>query len=147
MFPKVTTGSVTGIGGMFGALGGILVSKSAGALFDSYRAAGIAKSWVEAKAAGLGDYVAQIQGMSLLDKHKQLVDINKVDLGSVAKEVVAQLQEVNAASFDKLNALQAPIVQSSVSISYAIMFGICAFAYLIAWLIMHSLVPKMKRVE
>jgi MFS transporter, ACS family, hexuronate transporter len=40
MFPKNATASVTGIGGMFGALGGILISKSAGKLFDHYQMLG-----------------------------------------------------------------------------------------------------------
>jgi MFS transporter, ACS family, hexuronate transporter len=40
MFPKKTVGSVTGIGGMAGGLGGILVSKSAGYLFDYYKSIG-----------------------------------------------------------------------------------------------------------
>jgi MFS transporter, ACS family, hexuronate transporter len=72
MFPKSTTASVTGIGGMFGAIGGILIAKGAGKLFDYYKA--------------LGD-----------------------------KET-----------------------------AYLIMFIVCGLAYLLAWLIMHILVPKMK---
>ncbi|MBC7850169.1 MAG: MFS transporter [Chitinophagaceae bacterium] len=40
MFPKAAVGSVTGIGGMAGGLGGIVVSKSAGYLFDHYKALG-----------------------------------------------------------------------------------------------------------
>jgi ACS family hexuronate transporter-like MFS transporter len=40
MFPKRAVGSVTGIGGMAGGLGGILVSISAGHLFDHYKALG-----------------------------------------------------------------------------------------------------------
>jgi MFS transporter, ACS family, hexuronate transporter len=40
MFPKSATASVTGIGGMFGAIGGILIAKSAGKLFDYYKASG-----------------------------------------------------------------------------------------------------------
>jgi ACS family hexuronate transporter-like MFS transporter len=36
MFPKKTIGSVTGLGGMAGSLGGILIFKFAGALFDHY---------------------------------------------------------------------------------------------------------------
>jgi len=34
-----------------------------------------------------------------------------------------------------------------VSTAYAIMFGVCAFAYLIAWIIMKVLVPKYKPIE
>ncbi len=40
MFPKNTVGSVTGIGGMAGAMGGLLFSKFAGKLFDYYKALG-----------------------------------------------------------------------------------------------------------
>ena len=36
-FPKNSTATVIGIGGMFGALGGILISKTAGLLFDYYK--------------------------------------------------------------------------------------------------------------
>jgi MFS transporter, ACS family, hexuronate transporter len=75
MFPKSATASVTGIGGMFGAIGGILIAKSAGKLFDYYKANG------------------------------------------------------------------------HVETGYLIMFLICSVAYIIAWLIMHVLVPKMKKIE
>jgi MFS transporter, ACS family, hexuronate transporter len=40
MFPKSAVGSVTGIGGMAGGIGGIFVSKAAGFLFDHYKALG-----------------------------------------------------------------------------------------------------------
>ena len=40
MFPKKAVGSVTGIGGMAGALGGMLIAWLAGMLFDHYKAAG-----------------------------------------------------------------------------------------------------------
>jgi ACS family hexuronate transporter-like MFS transporter len=33
-----------------------------------------------------------------------------------------------------------------VSTAYAIMFGVCAFAYLIAWVMMKVLVPKHKPI-
>jgi ACS family hexuronate transporter-like MFS transporter len=38
-------------------------------------------------------------------------------------------------------------VLGSIEMGYFIMFLICGSAYLVAWLIMHFLVPKMKRVE
>ena len=43
MFPKKAIGSVVGIGGMAGGLGGVVVSKLGGALFDHYKALGILK--------------------------------------------------------------------------------------------------------
>jgi len=40
MFPRAAVGTVTGIGGMAGGLGSILISKSAGYLFDYYKSLG-----------------------------------------------------------------------------------------------------------
>lgn len=75
MFPKRTIGAVIGIGGMAGGIGSIALSKSAGLLFDNYKALG------------------------------------KIEEG------------------------------------YLIVFIFCGFAYVIGWLIMHFLVPRMKRVN
>ena len=75
MFPKRAIASVTGIGGMAGAVGGIMIAKAAGLLFDHYKA--------------LGD----------------------------------------------------------IKIGYGIMFMICATAYIIAWFVMHALVPKFKKIN
>lgn len=74
MFPKKAVASVVGIGGMAGGLGGVVMSKLGGALFDHYKA-----------------------------------------LGNIEK-------------------------------GYTIMFTICAVAYLAAWLIMKSLVPRYKPI-
>jgi len=76
MFPKHTVGSVTGIGGMFGALGGIL--------------------------------------LSLL----------------VQKNLFVHYRAIN-----------------QIEIAYYIMFAWCAISYIIAWLIMHLLVPKVNVIE
>ena len=75
MFPKKAVASVTGIGGMAGAVGGILIAKAAGALLDHFKA---------------------------------------------------------------LNNIQA---------GYYVMFLICGSAYIIAWVILNLLAPKMKQVE
>jgi ACS family hexuronate transporter-like MFS transporter len=76
MFPKHIVGSVTGIGGMFGALGGIL--------------------------------------LSLL----------------VQKNLFVHYRAIN-----------------QIEIAYYIMFAWCAISYIIAWLIMHLLVPKVNVIE
>lgn len=70
MFPKKAVGTVVGIGGMAGGLGGVVISKIGGALFDHYKALG------------------------------------------------------------------------HVQTGYTIMFTVCAVAYVIAWVIMKSLVPR-----
>lgn len=76
MFPKNATASVTGIGGMFGAFGGIL--------------------------------------LTLLVQKNMFVYYTKI---------------------------------GQIETGYFIMFCICGAAYLSAWLIMHILVPRMKKVE
>lgn len=40
MFPKSALGSVVGIGGMMGGIGGVIISKTSGALFDHYATLG-----------------------------------------------------------------------------------------------------------
>ena len=40
MFPKSAVASVVGIGGMAGGLGGVLITKTGGALFDHYKKLG-----------------------------------------------------------------------------------------------------------
>lgn len=74
MFPKKAVASVTGIGGMAGGIGGVVVSKVAGALFDHYQALG------------------------------------------------------------------------HIETGYTIMFTFCAVAYVLAWVIMKTLVPRFKPV-
>jgi ACS family hexuronate transporter-like MFS transporter len=76
MFPKKTTASVTGIGGMFGAVGGIFLS-----MF-------------------------------------------------VQKNMFVYYRSIN-----------------KIETAYYIMFAVCGSAYLLGWLIMHFLVPRMKRIE
>jgi ACS family hexuronate transporter-like MFS transporter len=74
MFPKKAVGSVVGIGGMAGGIGGVIVTKVGGGLFDHYKALG------------------------------------------------------------------------HIETGYTIMFTFCAVAYLIAWVVMKSLVPKHKLI-
>jgi ACS family hexuronate transporter-like MFS transporter len=76
MFPKRAVGSVTGIGGMFGSLGGIL--------------------------------------LSLLVQKKLFVYYRSID---------------------------------QIETAYYIMFVVCGSAYLLAWVIMHWLAPKMEKVQ
>jgi MFS transporter, ACS family, hexuronate transporter len=74
MFPKKAIASVIGIGGMAGGLGGVIVSKVGGALFDHYKALG------------------------------------------------------------------------HIQTGYTIMFVFCSVAYLVAWTVMKTLVPKYKKI-
>ncbi|HLA85779.1 MAG TPA: MFS transporter [Thermoguttaceae bacterium] len=147
MFPKKAVASVTGIGGMVGGLGSILLTKLGGWLFDAYRFSGIAKTWAEAKTQGVGDFLHQILAMKLENKHGSLIDLNRVELGSLPQEAAAQLQAINPQAFAELKQLQIPLVQSEMGTAYMIMFAICALAYLAGWTVMKLLVPRYKRIE
>ncbi len=74
MFPKKAVASVTGIGGMAGAVGGIVIARAAGVLLEHF------------------------------------TKLNKVEIG------------------------------------YGIMFVVCGLAYITAWVLMHLLVPKFKKI-
>ena len=115
MFPKKSVGSVTGIGAAAGGLGGVLMQLLAGGLEDHFRIKGI----MEASKAGL---IKATESISLetvkMDNLKEvLIDPNKLDQARL-------------------------FISSNVSISYGIMFSVCAFSYLIAWAVMKLLVPK-----
>ncbi len=146
MFPKKAIASVVGIGGMAGGFGGVIISKLGGWLFDGYRSTGIAASWVAAKAEGLETYVAKIRTMPLINKYGDSIDVNTIDLNSLSADVTLQLRQIDPAAFDKILALQKPLVLAEMTTSYTIMFGICAVAYLVAWFGMKALVPKYKPI-
>lgn len=74
MFPKKVVASVTGIGGMAGAVGGILIAYAAGLLLQHFK------------------------------------DLGKIEVG------------------------------------YGVLFVICGSAYIVAWVLMHLLVPKFKKI-
>ncbi|MBN1606931.1 MAG: MFS transporter [Polyangiaceae bacterium] len=147
MFPKKAVASVTGMGGMFGGLGGILINKAGGWLFDAYRSDGIAKAWAQAKTGASGDYLSQILALELQNRHGIPVDLNRVELGSLPKEIVTQLQAINPDALAALQQMQAAIVQGEMKTAYSIMFAVCAVAYLVAWTVMKILVPKYRRIE
>jgi ACS family hexuronate transporter-like MFS transporter len=147
MFPKKAVGSIIGIGGMAGGFGGILVTKAAGWLFDGYRYAGIAKSWVEAKGENLSDYVEKIRALHLVNKHGDIINLEHVELSGLPTEVAKQIQAIDPGSFEILKSLQTNIVQGHMTTAYTIVFVFCATAYLMAWIVMHLLVPKFKKIE
>jgi ACS family hexuronate transporter-like MFS transporter len=147
MFPKKAVASVIGIGGMFGGLGGILINKSGGWLFDAYRESGIARTWAEAKTGALGAYLQRILALKLQNRHGAPVDLNLVELGSLPNEVARQVQAINPDAFALLKHAQAAIVHGEMKTAYAIMFAVCAVAYLVAWIVMKLLVPRYEQIQ
>jgi ACS family hexuronate transporter-like MFS transporter len=119
MFPKKAVGTVTGIGTAFGGLGGVAVQQIAGRLEDHYRAIGVGL----AKAQGLIHETAQLP-------------LDKIKIDNL-KEVVVNPQALDHAK---------ELISSNVSTAYGIMFGVCAFAYLLAFVCMKLLVPKHRPI-
>ena len=85
--------------------------------------------------------------MTLVNKYDDVINIDKVELHNLSAEVVQQLQSVDPVMFDQLKAIQAPIVQANMTIAYTLVFVFCAFAYLLAWAVMHFLVPRWKKID
>lgn len=146
MFPKRAIGSVVGIGGMAGGLGGVLITKVGGWIFDSYIQKGIAESFSKFSASGNSKFIDQILGSNLVSKYGDKVDLNLMALSKVPTEVADKLKAIDPALFSQLLELQKPLVQSNLNTGYTIMFAFCAVAYLIAWTVMKLLVPKYKKI-
>jgi len=129
-----------------GGLGGILVSKSAGWLFDAYRQAGIAKDLGGGEDRYAGRVPRSDPLLHLLNKHGSVIDLNKVELGSLPRR--------SSLNYRPSTPMRSPSSSSCrrrwccpSEISYAIMFGICALAYIFAWSVMKLLVPRFKKIE
>ncbi|MES2653179.1 MAG: MFS transporter [Bacteroidota bacterium] len=146
MFPKRAIGSVVGIGGMAGGIGGVLVTKMGGWIFDSYAHKGISESFAKFNEMGNTGFVSQITSMDLASKYGDKVNLNVMALSKLPAEVADKLKAVDASLFTQLLEIQKPLVQSNMTVAYTIMFAFCAVAYLIAWAVMKSLVPKYKKI-
>ena len=77
MFPKKAVGSVVGIGGMAGGLGGVAMSKLGGALFDHYKALGHIKTGYTIMFAicAVSYLIAWGVMKSLVPKYKPITDL------------------------------------------------------------------------
>ena len=149
MFPKKSVGSVVGIGGMAGGIGGIVINKIGGRLFDTYRASGIADFWEKVKSTDLAGFAETIKSTEIVNRHGNIINLNIRELGDLPKEAITFLQSNTSLTMEQINQLidfQKPIVQGHMSVSYGIMFTYCAVAYLLTWFIMKSLVPKHKPI-
>ena len=152
MFPKKSVASIVGIGGMAGGIGGIIINKVGGWLFDSYRTKGIAEFWENVKSTDMAN-LAEVVRNTPLSNRGESIDLAKRTLFDLPPDVISQLHSNTLTNptlveqFNQLVAMQQPIVESQMSTSYGIMFTFCSVAYLIAWCIMKTLVPKHKPIE
>jgi len=77
MFPKHSVGSVVGIGGMAGGLGGVLITKVAGKLFDYYNALGQIQTgyMIMFTFCALAYLAAWCIMKALVPAHKEITDL------------------------------------------------------------------------
>lgn len=77
MFPKKAIGSVIGIGGMAGGIGGVIVSKAGGALFDHYKALGHIQTGYTIMFAycAVAYLIAWFVMKALVPKYKPITDL------------------------------------------------------------------------
>lgn len=77
MFPKKAVGSVVGIGGMAGGLGGVGMSKLGGALFDHYKALGHIETGYSIMFAvcAVSYLIAWVIMKALVPKYKPITDL------------------------------------------------------------------------
>ncbi len=77
MFPKHSVGSVVGIGGMAGGLGGVLITKVAGRLFDHYSALGQIQTgyMIMFTFCALAYLIAWCIMKALVPAHKEITDL------------------------------------------------------------------------
>ncbi|MBY0535915.1 MAG: MFS transporter [Chitinophagaceae bacterium] len=77
MFPKKAIGSVVGLGGMAGGLGGVIITKIGGALFDHYKALGHINTGYTIMFAycAVAYFIAWLIMKSLVPKYKVITDL------------------------------------------------------------------------
>jgi ACS family hexuronate transporter-like MFS transporter len=77
MFPKKTVGSVIGIGGMAGGIGGVTISKLGGALFDHYKILGHTQTGYTIMFAicAVAYFIAWIVMKILVPKYRPITDL------------------------------------------------------------------------
>jgi ACS family hexuronate transporter-like MFS transporter len=132
---------------MAGGLGGVVVSKVGGWLFDDYKLKAVNATWSSATNTGYADYLNKVVALNVTDKKGALVNVAQKDWSNLTKDIQAKLQAVDPSQYDLFSHMQKEAVHNSLTTAYSMMFAFCAVAYLIAWSIMKSLVPKEKIIN
>ena len=147
MFPKRTIASVVGIGGMAGGIGGVIVSKVGGWLFDAYKLKGIEAAYNKLHTGRLQSFFSKIEHDQFMDAKGNAIHILHKDWSTLPDTVLSKLKMVDPIQFEYFKNAQKLYIHDTMSISYTIMFSFCAIAYLLAWGIMKKLVPKEKIIN
>ncbi|MFD2742767.1 MULTISPECIES: MFS transporter [Sphingobacterium] len=124
MFPKRAIATVTGIGGLAGGIGAFLINKASGMLFDYSE-----RHWSTINGTSLQEAFPQFQ-----NTETEKIFLEQHGVISI-EEFLGQLASTGNA------------VSNGINTGYLIIFSFCAVAYLLAWVVMKTLVPRMKQVE
>jgi ACS family hexuronate transporter-like MFS transporter len=147
MFPKRSIATVIGMGGMAGGMGGVVVSKIGGWLFDAYKLKGIQQAIEFASLNGMQGYMDKIKSISLLDAKGELIYLVNKEWSNLPANTLEKLQTIDPIQFEKFSQMQKLNIHDSMSLAYGYMFIFCAIAYLLAWRIMKWLVPREKLIN
>ena len=147
MFPKKSVGSIIGIGGMAGGIGGVVISKVGGWLFDAYKLKGIHKAINKANEVGLSPFLQKVNSLHSLDAKGGAINIVEKDWSHLADKLVMPIKAIDPVQFEQFSMLQKQLIQQEMFTAYSFMFAYCAIAYLLAWRIMKWLVPKEKIIN
>jgi ACS family hexuronate transporter-like MFS transporter len=147
MFPKRMIASIIGIGGMAGGIGGVLISKFGGWLFDKYKLQGIEHSIELANQNNLDLFLQKINQLHLTNSNGNPVDLFHKELMSNSSEIIASIKQIDVIEFNHFVSLQQATIHSSMTTAYTIMFSFCATAYLLAWFLLKTLVPKEQIIK
>ena len=147
MFPKRSIATVIGMGGMAGGMGGVVVSKIGGWLFDAYKLKGIQQAIESASLNGMQGYMDKIKSISLLDAKGELIYLVNKEWSNLPANTLEKLQTIDPIQFEKFSQMQKLNIHDSMSLAYGYMFIFCAIAYILAWRIMKWLVPREKLIN
>ena len=147
MFPKRSIATVIGMGGMAGGMGGVVVSKMGGWLFDTYKVQGIQKAVNVAAEKGLSDFLQKTNTLNVLDANGIPLKISEKEWSNLSDQTIQSIQNINLQNFQDFYSIQKQIIQEEMAVAYGYMFVFCAIAYLLAWRIMKWLVPKEKLIN
>ena len=140
---KVNSDSDAGtlIGGIAGGIGSFFIQLGAGRLFDKFAGTFIYPG-AEEPAVISADNIS-----------KAIEHVNNPAIAELTRG--ATTNETTQLMLDKIQDIGGQIVDAPITMfgldgkpaAYMIVFSLCAVAYLVAWAIMKSLVPRYKKIE
>jgi hypothetical protein len=128
-------------------VGGVVVSKIGGWLFDAYKLKGIQQALVVANEKGLSPFIQKLNTVSSFDAKGLPLKLSEKEWSHLSDKILQPIQVMDASHFEQFYTLQKHIIQEEMAIAYGYMFIFCATAYLLAWNCIKWLVPKEKIIN